>query len=134
MTPEAAESFMNSHRPPKASMEKPVHVSGQLPHAIYPKRQKIPTHHEKFRVNTVPIRPNCSFETKSQVTSRWTTRHTAETMTMIEFLSWHCKNRWRGKRKTKEKCSGMNHIDTCPACTASSGGCPMSIRMGVAKK
>lgn len=55
-------------------------------------------------------------------------------MAMMEFFSWHCKNLCNGNRNTNEKWSGINHIDTMPACSARSDGCPNSLRIGVAKR
>lgn len=134
ITPDAADSFKKSHKPANASMENPFHVSGHPPHATYPYISSAVTHQEKLSVSAVPINPKCNLDTKSQLTNRCTMSATPDMAALTKFFNWHCKNRWSGKRKAKEKCRGMNQMETVPAMTARSSGCPNQRRIGVAKK
>nr|ACG43594.1 hypothetical protein [Zea mays] len=91
-------------------------------------------HQEKLSVRAMPARPKRSLETRSQLARRWTQSAAAAAAALAEFLIWHCRKRCSGKRKAKEKCSGMNHTHTFPAIAASSGGCPVSSSTSSAKK
>ncbi|GER47156.1 seven transmembrane MLO family protein, partial [Striga asiatica] len=115
ITPEEAESLRKSHRPAKASREKPVHVSGHPPHTVYSSRPNTTTHQEKLSVSAVPIIPSWSRCTTSQLRS-----------------SWLCRNLCSGNCSAKLKCSGMKHSATSPDSSATSAGCPTSFSIGLA--
>uniref|UniRef100_J3LKT1 Uncharacterized protein n=1 Tax=Oryza brachyantha TaxID=4533 RepID=J3LKT1_ORYBR len=83
-------------------------------------------HHEKLSVSAMPTRPNRNLETRSQLTRMWMHSATPEAAALAKFFIWHCRKRCSGKRKAKERWSGMNQTETRPAIADSSGGCPVS--------
>jgi hypothetical protein len=83
-------------------------------------------HHEKLSVSAMPTSPNWYLEINSQLTKMC--MHSAAAAFTKLFI-WHCRNRCSGKehRSANEKCSGMNHTETCPATFFdNSGDCPVS--------
>nr|GMD96508.1 hypothetical protein DY000_00015351 [Ipomoea batatas] len=107
MTPEEQDNEKNSQSPENASIENPLHVSGHPPHTVYPNIPKNSSHHETSSATAAPTIPISK--------------------------TWLCKNRCTGNWNAKLKCSGMNHSDTIPDCSATSSGCPSAFRIGVAK-
>lgn len=67
MTPEAVDSLTNSQRPEKASIEKPVQLSGHQPHVTYPSSTKKETHQEISKAIAAPTTPKSKTYTKSQL-------------------------------------------------------------------
>lgn len=134
MTPDAVESLRKSQRPEKACIEKPVHVWGHPPQTVYHNNPKTITHQDKSNATAVPIKPSRKWYTKSQLMMTWNTRAQRETQAITWALSWLCKNRCNGNINAKLKCCGMKYKVTRPDCSATSSGCPKSLRIGVAKR
>lgn len=134
MTPEAAESLMNSQSPEKASTEKPVHVKGHPPHRRYPNNPTAKTPHEMSKATTAPTIPKSNTNTKSQPINTLTSKAAKETHVITKILSWDCKNRCNGNWNAKMRCRGVSHKATTPDISATSSGSLKSFRIGVAKR
>jgi len=57
MTPEAKDSLKKSHKPTKASTEKPFHECGHPPKSVYTSIPKTESHQEKSIVRAIPTIP-----------------------------------------------------------------------------
>lgn len=132
ITPEAVESLVNSQRSENASIEKPSQVKGHPPKTEYNPKPKAKSHQEMLRVTTMPIIPNLNKTAEHQVMRTCTTRTIKEIQAKTKFLSWHWRNLWTGNRKAKLKWSGIIQRAKIPVSSATSEGCPMSFKMGVA--
>ncbi|KAE8099966.1 hypothetical protein FH972_017908 [Carpinus fangiana] len=96
MTPEAAESLMNSQSPEKACTEKLVLVCGHPPHRRYPNIPIAKTLHEMSKATTAPTSPKSQTNTKSQLINTLTSKAAKDSHVIKKFLSWDCKNRCSG--------------------------------------